>query len=93
MKRTLIAIVLFSVVPGLEGGTARAADVPALYQKHCAACHGSRGQGDTATPPIAGMPAKAVEKAVNAHRPPMDKTGMTADEVAAMGRFISGLKK
>ena len=70
-----------------------AADVPALYQKHCAACHGPGGRGDTATPAIAGMPASTVVKAVNAHKPPMDKTGMTADEVAAMGRYVASLKK
>lgn len=87
MNRILLAVALSCAAP------AWAADVPALYQKHCAACHGPGGRGDTATPPIAGMPASKVEKAVNAHKPPMDKTGMTADEVAAMGRWVSGLKK
>ena len=87
MNRILVAVALCFAAP------AWAADVPALYQKHCAACHGPGGRGDTATPAIAGMPAAAVEKAVNAHKPPMDKTGMTPDEVKAMGRWIAGLKK
>ena len=87
MNRILLAVALSCAAP------AWAADVPALYQKHCAACHGPGGRGDTATPPIAGMPAGKVEKAVNDHRPPMDKTGMTAEEVAAMGRWIASLKK
>jgi len=39
------------------------------------------------------MPAGAVAKVVNAHPPPMDRTGMTADEVAAMGRYVANLKK
>jgi len=93
MKRILVAIVLSGVSSTLWAGAALAADIPALYQKHCAACHGANGQGGTATPPIAGMPASAVAKVVNAHPTPMDKTGMTADEVAAMGRYVSNLKK
>jgi mono/diheme cytochrome c family protein len=93
MKRTLVAAILLSVSATLGAGPALAADVPALYQKHCAACHGGRGQGGTATPPVAGMKASAVEKAVNDHRPPMDRTGMTPAEVAAMGQYVAGLKK
>jgi mono/diheme cytochrome c family protein len=93
MNRFLLAVTLSCIGGGLGAGTALAADVPALYQKHCAACHGGNGRGGTATPPIAGMSASAVEKAVNAHRPPMDKTGMTADEVAGMGRYVASLKK
>jgi hypothetical protein len=34
-----------------------------------------------------------VAKVVGAHPPPMEKTGMTSDEIAAMGRYVSGLKK
>ena len=93
MKRILVAVVLSGVSTTFWAGPALASDIPALYQKHCAACHGGRGQGGTATPPIAGMPAAAVSKVVNAHPTPMDKTGMTADEVAAMGRYVSNLKK
>jgi mono/diheme cytochrome c family protein len=86
MKRILVAVVLWA-------GPALAADIPALYQRHCADCHGSRGQGGTATPVIAGMPADTVAKVVRNHPPPMEKTGMSADEVAAMGKYVSGLKK
>ena len=86
MKRILVAVVLWA-------GPALAGDIPALYQKHCADCHGSRGQGGTATPIIAGMPADTVAKVVRNHPPPMEKTGMNADEVAAMGKYVSGLKK
>jgi hypothetical protein len=39
------------------------------------------------------MSANVVSKVVNAHPPPMDKTGMNADEVTAMGRYVSNLKK
>ena len=87
MNRILLALALSSAAP------AWAADAPALYQKHCAACHGPGGRGDTATPPIAGMAAAKVEKAVNSHKPPMEKTGMTADEVAALSRWVAGQKK
>ena len=93
MKRILVAVALSCVSSALWAGPAQAADIPALYQKHCAACHGGNGQGGTATPAIAGMSASAVSKVVNAHPPPMDKTGMNADEVAAMGRYVSNLKK
>jgi mono/diheme cytochrome c family protein len=93
MKQVLVAVVLAGVSITLGAGPALAADIPSLYQKHCAACHGGYGQGGTATPAIAGMPAASVVKVVNNHPPPMDKTGMTADEVAAMGRYVSGMKK
>jgi mono/diheme cytochrome c family protein len=93
MNRILLWVVLAGVSSTVGAGHALAADIPALYQKHCAACHGGNGQGGTATPAIAGMPAGAVAKVVNAHPPPMDKTGMTADEVAAMGRYVANLKK
>ena len=86
MKRILVAVVLWA-------SPALAADIPALYQKHCAACHGARGQGGTATPIIAGMPAAAVAKVVRNHPPPMEKTGMTGDEVDAMGKYVAGMKK
>ena len=93
MKQLLVAVVLSGASISLCASPALAADIPSLYQKHCAACHGGNGQGGTATPAIAGMPAASVVKVVNNHPPPMDKTGMTADEVAAMGRYVSGLKK
>lgn len=93
MKRILVAVVLSVVSTALWAGPAQAADIPALYQKHCAACHGGHGQGGTATPAIAGMPAAVVSKVVGAHPPPMEKTGMTADDIAAMGRYVSSLKK
>ena len=93
MKRILVAVLLAGVSSALGAGPALAADIPALYEKHCAACHGTGGRGGTATPAIAGMSATVVAKVVNAHPPPMDKTGMTGDEVAAMGRYVASLKK
>jgi mono/diheme cytochrome c family protein len=93
MKRILVAVVLTGFSATLGAAPALAADSAALYQKHCAACHGARGEGGTATPAVAGMAASAVAKAVAAHPPPMEKTGMTSDEIAAMGRYVSGLKK
>lgn len=30
---------------------------------------------------------------VNAHPPPVDETGMTADEVAALGAYVANPKK
>ncbi len=90
MKRIVVAIILAGLAPASR---AAAADAAALYQKHCAVCHGARGQGGTATPPVAGMDAGKVAKIVAAHPPPMEKTGMTSDEIAALGRYVSGLKK
>ncbi len=93
MRKLVVAVVLCgaSVVTGV--GTARAADAAANNQKHCAMCHGANGRGGTATPPIAGMAAGKVSKAVTDHPSPMQKTGMTADEIAEMGRYVAGLKK
>ena len=93
MNRILPAVVLAGLSSTVGAGHALAADIPALYQKHCAACHGARGQGGTATPIIAGMPAAAVAKVVRNHPPPMEKTGMTGDEVDAMGKYVAGMKK
>ena len=93
MKRILVAVALSGVSSAVWAGPPLAADAPALYQKHCSTCHGGKGQGGTATPAIAGMPASSVAKVVTSHPPPMDKTGMTADEIAAVGRYVSTLKK
>jgi mono/diheme cytochrome c family protein len=69
-----------------------AADAPALYKKSCASCHGAEGKGGTA-PAIAGKPASAVAGVVSAHPPPMEKLELTPDQIAAVGRYVSSLKK
>jgi mono/diheme cytochrome c family protein len=93
MNEVKVAVVLCGLSVAFGAGTARAADAAANYQKHCAMCHGANGRGGTATPPIAGMAAGKVAKAVTDHPSPMQKTGMGADEVAEMGRYVAGLKK
>jgi mono/diheme cytochrome c family protein len=90
MKRIVLSIVLAALLPATA---AAAPDGAALYEKHCAVCHGARGQGGTATPPVAGMAASAIARVVAAHPSPMQKTGMTSDEIASLGSYVAGLKK
>jgi mono/diheme cytochrome c family protein len=92
MKMVVVGVVL-SGLSAVVAVPARAADAAANYQKHCAMCHGANGRGGTATPPIAGMAAGKVAKAVTDHPSPMQKTGMSADEISEMGRYVAGLKK
>jgi len=93
MNKVLVAVVLCGLSVALCAGTAQAADAAANYQKHCAMCHGANGRGGTATPPIAGMAAGTVAKVVANHPSPMQKTGMSSDEIAEMGRYVASLKK
>jgi mono/diheme cytochrome c family protein len=93
MDKVVVAVVLCGLSVAIGAGSASAADASANYQKHCAMCHGANGRGGTATPPIAGMAAGKVAKAVTDHPSPMQKTGMSADEIAEMGRYVAGLKK
>jgi mono/diheme cytochrome c family protein len=91
MNRFLVAAVL------LLSGTALAApkppiDAPAIYKKNCASCHGAAGEGGSG-PAVAGKAASAVAGVVSAHPPPMDKITLTPDEIAAVSRYISALKK
>ena len=44
MKKTTLIII---GALALSAWTVRAADAPALYEKHCAKCHGADGKGDT----------------------------------------------
>ena len=44
MKKTTLIII---AALALSAWTVRAADAPALYEKHCAKCHGADGKGDT----------------------------------------------
>ena len=92
MKMVVVGVVLCGL-SAVVAVPARAADAAANYQKHCAMCHGANGRGGTATPPIAGMAAGKVAKMVTDHPSPMQKTGMTSEEVAEMGRYVAGLKK
>ena len=92
MKKILAAVLLVSASAPAWGAPPGSSDGAAIYKKNCAACHGASGQGATA-PAIAGKQASAVAKVVNAHPPPMNKVELTADETAAVGRFVSTLKK
>jgi mono/diheme cytochrome c family protein len=92
MKKILAAVLLVSATGPAWGATPSSTDGAALYKKNCAACHGANGQGATA-PAVAGKSASMVAKAVAAHPPPMEKVELTPDETAAVGRFVSTLKK
>ena len=92
MKRILVALVVVALSIPAWAGPPMAADAPGLYKKNCASCHGAEGKGGTA-PAIAGKPASAVAGVVNAHAPPMEKLELTPDQIAAVGRYVSSLKK
>jgi mono/diheme cytochrome c family protein len=92
MKKMLAAVLFLSATAPAWGAPPSSTDGAALFKKNCAACHGAGGQGATA-PAIAGKPASTVAKVVSAHPPPMDKVELTADETAAVSRFVSTLKK
>jgi mono/diheme cytochrome c family protein len=93
MGKIVVAVILCGVSVAVGVGPARAADAAANYQKHCAMCHGATGRGGTATPSIAGMAAGTVAKVVANHPSPMQKTGMSGDEIAEVGRYVAALKK
>lgn len=92
MKRILAALVVLALSGPAWAGPPMTADAPALYKKSCASCHGPEGKGGTA-PAIAGKPASAVAGVVSAHAPPMDELELTPDQIAAIGRYVSSLKK
>jgi mono/diheme cytochrome c family protein len=92
VKRILAALVVLALSSPAWASPPSAAEAPALYKKSCASCHGAEGKGGTARA-IAGKPASAVAGVVNAHAPPMDKLELTPDQIAAIGRYVSSLKK
>jgi len=92
VKRILVALVVLALSGPAWAGPPMAADAPALYKRSCAPCHGAEGKGGTA-PAIAGKPASAVAGVVSAHPPPMEKLELTPDQIAAVGRYVSSLKK
>jgi mono/diheme cytochrome c family protein len=92
VKRFLVVPVLAVLAVPAWAGPPTTADAPATYKKSCASCHGAEGKGGTARA-IAGKPASAVAGVVSAHAPPMDKLELTPDQIAAIGRYVSSLKK
>ena len=86
MKRILAALVVLALSGPAWAGPPMTADAPALYKKSCASCHGPEDKGGTA-------PASAVAGVVSAHAPPMDELELTPDQIAAIGRYVSSLKK
>jgi mono/diheme cytochrome c family protein len=92
MKRILTAL----LVAGLSGpawaGPPATINGPAIYKKTCASCHGADAKGGTA-PAIAGKPTSFIAGVVTSHPPPMNKIELTNDEIAAVARYASSLKK
>ncbi|MEI7703349.1 MAG: cytochrome c [Deltaproteobacteria bacterium] len=92
MKKIFAALLVASALPAW-GAPPNAADGAAVYQKHCAMCHGAGGKGDTGVPPITGKSTATVAKVAAAHPPPADKLQITPDDAASVGRYVSSLKK
>jgi mono/diheme cytochrome c family protein len=93
MKKLLAAVLAVSASLPALAAPPGSADGAALYKTNCAACHGADGKGTPTGPAIAGKQAKTVATIVNAHPPPMNKIELTPDGTAAVGRYVSGLKK
>jgi len=50
-----IFLLIATLVPSLLAGPSRAADVQANWTKHCVACHGKDGKGQTKAGKMAGV--------------------------------------
>ena len=50
-----IFLLIATLVPSLLAGTSQAADVQANWTKHCVACHGKDGKGQTKAGKMAGV--------------------------------------
>jgi mono/diheme cytochrome c family protein len=84
MKRVLAALVVVGLSAPAWAGPPATLNGPAIYKKTCASCHGADAKGGTA-PAIVGV--------VTSHPPPMNKIELTNDEIAAVARYVSSLKK
>jgi mono/diheme cytochrome c family protein len=89
MKPTLKAVFVSLVFA--TAGRAQAADGAALYDKHCASCHGKEGKDGTAIP-IAGRSEEVVAANIKAHAPPMNKFKLSAKQTKALAKYVAGLK-
>ena len=92
MKRFTSALVVLLLAAPAWAGPPATSDGPGIYKRTCASCHGADAKGGTA-PAIAGKQTSLVAGVVNAHPPPMNKIELTPDEIAAVSRFVSSLKK
>jgi mono/diheme cytochrome c family protein len=92
MKRILAALVVVGLSAPAWAGPPATINGPAIYKKSCASCHGADAKGGTA-PAIAGKPTSAIVAVVTSHPPPMNKIELTNDEIAAVARYASSLKK
>ena len=100
-RRTMVGTPVPFVRLGLTGNAASTADRVVLgrllfYAADCASCHGSRGQGGTFAPPIAGdnLPTltQAVRKGPGAMPVFSDQT-LSADQLAAIDAFLQSAVK
>lgn len=92
MKRVLAVLVLLAVSAPAWAGPPPTLDGPGIYKRTCASCHGADGKGGSG-PAIAGKATGFTVGVVTSHPPPMAKVELTSDEIAAVSRYVSGLKK
>jgi mono/diheme cytochrome c family protein len=85
-RAILLVLALSAAVP------ASAADGAAVYQKHCASCHGPSGKGGSGVA-VAGKAAAFVKEVVEFHPPPMTKLKLAADDLDAVSKYVASLKK
>jgi hypothetical protein len=74
------------------GGSSRDAQRSGHLQEDLRLLSRHRRQGWHA-PSVAGKPTSAIVGVVTSHPPPMNKIELTNDEIAAVARYVSSLKK
>jgi mono/diheme cytochrome c family protein len=108
VMRSLAAFTAGLLLVGLAGSVASAAeDGKALYDKHCASCHGPSGKGDGPAakafknkPSDLSATAKAMSEADLAKfvkegkpdlKPPHPKSKLTDEQIQAVAKHVKGL--
>ena len=87
MKRfPLLLTLLFA-----SGSPALAADGVALYNKHCASCHGKQGKNGKDVP-VAGLPADRVAANIKDHPLSMNSFKLSDAQIQAIAKYLAALK-
>ena len=100
-RRTMVGTPVPFVRLGLAGNAASTGDRVVLgrllfYAADCASCHGSRGQGGTFAPSIAGFDLQTVTQAVRkgpGAMPAFSDQTLSADQLADIEAYLQSVRK